>query len=497
MTPGSTHDDRRAAAGGEPDTGHELMPDVPVDADARAAGDAVELEEAEEAQAAGEARDADTSARSAGTDALAVGLGYLASFAYPLVSLPFLTRVVGKENLGHLMFALAVLQIVIFTVDFGFGGSALRRIAVATSKEERSRVVAATIGAKLLIWVAASAVLMAVVMAGPSMRELWLMYLLGLLLIGLGALFPAFLLQGVGRAKQFAVFTAVSRLVALALLLLTVHGPEDLALAMLWQQFPLALSAILCWVFLITRWQDVRVVRTSLAQIRDAFSDSGALFISNISVLMMGTANTVVLGIVSTRPDVAYFGSGERFSNAARGVLRGVVDAMLPRMTREGVDARALQRRISWGIFGAYAISAVMLVANAPWFIPWYLGDTMRGTIPVMQLMGFSLIFVGIGTVLQLHVTAQHRFSAIAKIAGAGGIFHLIALIPASWLWGSLGASVALVISEAFLAALYVIDARRHRARTAADENAAVAADATDGADGAEGTAHPGSAAGL
>lgn len=419
------------------------------------------------ADAAAEMRTADASARGAGTDALAVALGYLASFAYPLVSLPFLTRIVGAEHLGHLMFALAVLQIVIFTVDFGFGGSAMRRIAVATSESERSRIVAATLGAKVLIWCAASVVLMGVVLAVPSMRALWLMYLLGLLLIGIGALFPAFLLQGVGRAKQFAVFTAVSRLAALALLLLTVHGPEDLALAMLWQQFPLALSAVLCWFFLLTRWHDARPVRTSLAEIRDAFSDSGALFISNVSVLMMGTTNTVVLGLVSTRFDVAYFGSGERFSNAVRGVLRGVVDAMLPRMTSEGADARSLQRLISWGVFGAYAVSGAMLVLNAPWFVPWYLGASMVGTVPVMQLMGASLVFVGIGTVLQLHVTAQHRFSAIARIAGAGCLFHLVALIPASWLWGSIGASVALVVSEAFLAGLYVIDAVRHRRRVA------------------------------
>lgn len=465
MTPGSTRDDHsHGTRGTGPRTKRAPSPEPPAPTGLGADGHPDGPSGAEEARQAG------TSVRSAGTDALAVGLGYLASFAYPLVSLPFLTRVVGAENLGHLMLALAVLQIVIFTVDFGFGGSAMRRIAVAASTEERSRIVSATLGAKLLIWAVSSTVLMAVVMSVPSMRELWLMYLLGLGLIGLGALFPAFLLQGVGRAKQFAVFTAVSRLVALALLLLTVHGPEDLALAMLWQQFPLALSAILCWLFLLTRWHDVRFVRTSPAQIRDALSDSGALFISNASVLMMGALNTVVLGMVSNPANVAYFGSGERFSNAARGVLRGVVDAMLPRMTHEGASARSLQRRISWGIFGAYAISAVMLIVNAPWFVPWYLGDTMQGTVPVMQLMGVSLVFVGVGTVLQLHVTAQHRFSAIARISGAGGIFHVIALVPASWLWGALGASMALVVSEALLAALYVIDARRHRARSAAPD---------------------------
>lgn len=417
-----------------------------------------------------EAQDSRTSARSAGTDAVAVGLGYLASFAYPLVSLPFLSRVVGVEDLGHLYIALAVLQMVVFTADFGFGSSALRRIAVAGDEDERSRIVAATLGAKALLWAACSVVLMAVVLWWPGLDDQWPLYATGLALIGIGAMYPTFLLQGVGRAKQFALFTAVTRLIALALLLLTVHGPQDLTLAMVWQQFPLALSAVLCWVMLLWRWKDVHLVRTSLRQIREAFSDSGALFLSNVAVLMMGSANTVVLGIVSTPAHAAFFGAGERFSNAARGVLRGVVDAMLPRMTHTGDDARRLQRLITWAIVGAFALAGLMLIVNAPWFVPWYLGAAMDGATPVMQLMGLSLLFVGVTAALQLRVTAQHRFSTIARLAALGGVFHLVVLVPASWLWGSIGASIALVVSEVFLALLYVLDARSHarRARSSA-----------------------------
>lgn len=402
-------------------------------------------------------------ARRAGGDAVAVALGYLASFAYPLVSLPFLSRVVGTGNLGRLMFALSILQLVVFTVDFGFNASALRRVATARDKEERSRIVAATLGAKSVLWVLCSVILMAIVLVVPSMRELWVMYAGGLLLIGIGALYPSFLLQGVGRAKQFALFTAVSRLVALALLLLTVRGPGDLALAMLWQQFPLALSALLSWAMVLWHWHDARLVRTTVAAVREAFSDSGSLFVSNIAVLMMGSANTVVLGIVSTTVQVAFFGSGERFSNAARGVLRGVVDAMLPRMTAKIPGVRRVQQLITVGVMGAFTLAGVAIILNAPWFVPWYLGRKMQGTVPVMQLMGAALPLVGITSALQLHVTAQHRFSTIARLSGVGGLFHLVLLIPASWLWGALGAAVALVVSEGFLALLYVIDARWYR----------------------------------
>ena len=76
-----------------------------------------------------------------------VALGQLVSYAYPLVSIPLLSRVLGIDGLGVLIAALAVIQMLIIWTDFGFGLSALRRIALAQTAQERRRVVAATIAA--------------------------------------------------------------------------------------------------------------------------------------------------------------------------------------------------------------------------------------------------------------------------------------------------------------------------------------------------------------
>ncbi|MGP9693486.1 lipopolysaccharide biosynthesis protein [Brachybacterium sp. AOP25-B2-12] len=407
----------------------------------------------------------DSTAR-VGTDALAVGLGYLASFAYPLVSLPFLARVFGAADLGRLMFALALLQIVVYVTDFGFGMGAIRRVAVARDRTERSAVALSTIAAKALLWTVCAAVLMVIVAAVPSLRTHWEMYAVGVALIGVGALYPNWFLQGIGRVKSFALLTSCSRLVALALLLLTVHGPQDIVLAMTWQQFPLALSAIASWVMLALVWKDIVRVRVTVAAVRHALVDSWPLFIANIATVVMGTANSVVLGVVTTPVQVAYFGAGERFSNAVRGVMRGVTDAMLPRMSRADDSSAGLQRLIAGGIIGGYAAAGLILALASPWFIPWYLGDEMRDAAPVTQLMGVTLLMVAVSSVLMLRATAQHRFSQVARLATAGAAVHLVLVILGALGWGAIGAAVALIVSEGLQALLFALDARTQRRRT-------------------------------
>jgi PST family polysaccharide transporter len=401
----------------------------------------------------------------AGSDAFVIGLGYLASFAYPLVSLPLLSRILGAHDLGRFMLALVLVQLVVQFSDFGFGRSALRRIAVATTEKERSHVVFATLGGIGLLWFSSSAVLMAFVLIVPGMREQWLLYAVGLLLVGIGVTYPKWLLQGMGRLRSFALLMSMSRLIALVFLVLTVRTPDDLLLAMLWQQFPLALSALASWFMVLLVWRDIHVVRTTFSAVRGALAESWPMFVANLSNVVISSSNTVVLGIVSTPVHVAYFGSAERFGNAVRGIMHGIVDAMLPRMTRSGEAAHRIERAIMAGIIGTYALAGIVMILAAPAVIPWYLGQELAPAALVTQIIGISLMISGVQMAMFLRATAQHRFRTVARCATTGAIVHVLLLFPAGWMFGSAGAAAVAIVSEGTIAVLFLIDTFRSRRR--------------------------------
>lgn len=405
-----------------------------------------------------------------GGDAMAVGLGQLAAFAYPIVSLPLLTRLLGVTAFGRVIISIAILQLIVRLCDYGFSVSAVRRLAVAKTKRERSEVITSTLLAVLLLWLAGAGGLLVIVSVIPSLRGDFELYLIGTLVIVCGIGFPSWLLQGLRRLRLFAVITAVSRIIALLGLIVTVQNSHDIGWAITWQFAPPLIASLLMWPILAHR--EVQWCRPSWRAARFALADGRALFFSSIAHSIMGSAPVVVLGIASAPIQAAHYGAAERFGNAGRGVLFAVTDALLPRMVdAHGVVHRGVSQTklIMIMIFSMFALGGVTLILVAPWFVPWYLGKGFGQVVPVAQIIGLALIASGGVAVLMLDLNSQRLYSVTATAMMCGAAIHLASLIPMALIFGAAGAAWALVFAETFITGFLFFLRRRAAAKRAAE----------------------------
>lgn len=397
--------------------------------------------------------------RSTGIDAAAVGLGQIVAFAYPIVSLPLLARVFGADSLGRLIVVFAVLQLLVRFTDYGFSVSAVRRIAVAGSPGERSEIVSATLGAVAMLWATGAIVILTIVFIIPATRDQFWFYALGVLLIGSGSLgFPEWLLQGLRKLKLFALIKAVSRVLALAGLLITVRGKDDMAWAVVWQFAPMTIAGLIIWPVLARRTVSVSIpaFRSSWATLVEGRHP----FYTSIAQAVVGSLPSLVLGAVSVPAQVAYYGSAERFGNAGRGILFATTDAMLPRMTdaaaRSGTADVPQRTMIMSGLFGLFALGGTILAVAAGWFVPWYLGDGFGGVVPVARVIGLSLVITGGVGVLALALNAEHQYKTTARAMILGAGVHVVFLVPLAMTFGAIGAAWALALGEAFMLVLLI-----------------------------------------
>ncbi|MGO2863258.1 MAG: lipopolysaccharide biosynthesis protein [Brevibacterium sp.] len=396
--------------------------------------------------------------RGIGGDALAVGLGQLAAFIYPIISLPMLTRLLGVNAFGRVVITVAVLQLLVRLCDYGFSVSAVRRMAMAKSERERSEVIFSTLLAVVLLWSTGACVLLLAVSISPSMRDDFVLYLVGAVVILGGIGFPSWLLQGLRRLRLFAVITAVSRGLALVGLVLTVRSPDDIEWAIAWQFAPPTIATLIAWPILAPR--AVKWAAPSLKAARYALTDGRHLFLSSLAQSLMGSAPVVVLGLISTPVHAAHYGAAERFGNAGRGVLFTVTDALMPRM----VDARNRNSRgasspavIMSAIFTLFAAGGIVLLIAAPWFVPWYLGPGYDDVVPTTQIIGLALVASGGIAVLMLDLNSQRRYSQTAAAMMCGAIVHIIILVPMVMAFGAIGAAWALVLGELFITAVLFV----------------------------------------
>lgn len=402
-------------------------------------------------------------------DASLVSIGQIISYAYPLVSIPLLSRVVGIEGLGMFIATLAVLQMLVVWTDFGFGFSALRRMAAADTSAERQAVAATTVTAKLGLWAIGSVALLVIAFSVPAMRDLVVMFAIGIATTIGVALYPMWYLQAMGRLKLLAALTAGSRVVALIGLVLTVHSPADLTLAIFWQYVPFLLSALVCWIIL-ARGRDIRLRLSRPAGAVAATKDSVPLFVSQVSGQLIVNSSAILLAHFGSYRQVGLFGPADRLTSAIHGVLVSVEQAMLPRISaaHKQPGEPNSRRLILGGLVGAYALSGLGLAVTAPVVIPWYLGDQFAEAVPVVQVMGLAVVISGVVRTLALDLVSAGWTKPPSVVTALAVGWHLITAGFAAWQWGSIGVAVAVCGTQFFMCTgLWIATARIRRSKSA------------------------------
>jgi polysaccharide transporter, PST family len=392
--------------------------------------------------------------RELGGDAGLVSLGQIVSYAYPIVSIPLLSRVLGIEGLGLFIVTLAVIQMLLVLTDFGFGFSALRRTAVADTAAERQAVASATITAKLALWAVGSVVLVLVVLAVPSMRQHLDLYLVGVLVSVGAALYPMWYLQGTGRLKLYALLTGGSRVVALAGLVLTVRSADQLGLAVFWQLLPYPLSAAVCWA-VMTVQKDVALRLSRSEEATKALYDSLPLFVSLIGGQLIVISSAILLGQLAGYRQAGLYGPADRLTSAILGVLVAVEQAILPRLAAAHERPQEINqpKLILASLMGCYGLAGLLLAVAAPVLIPWYLGADFADAVPIVQLMGVATVVTGVTRTFALNLIAADRSGVCSIVTTIGAGWHLVTAALGALIGGAEGVVVAICGTQLFMGA--------------------------------------------
>lgn len=103
----------------------------------------------------------------------------IAKIIFPLVTLPYLTRVLSVETYGAIAYVKSIIAYAQTAIDFGFILSAVRDIVnINREKEETSRVVGNTIVAKLFLAVISFIVILILSFVIPILRDYTLLLFL-------------------------------------------------------------------------------------------------------------------------------------------------------------------------------------------------------------------------------------------------------------------------------------------------------------------------------
>ncbi len=390
----------------------------------------------------------------------------MASYAAPLVTLPWLTRVLGPSNFGRLSFCVAVTSYFVLFADYGFNLSATRQIAMhSDDRVGRSKVFWNTITVKALLAAAGFPLLLLLTLCGPRFGEERALLLINYLTVLGAVLTPTWYFMGTERQAILSGITIAVRMASIPAIFLLVRSNEDVQIAALISSGMTVVGGILCLAVLIRDKQldRMRVDRTGLVAV---LTDGWHLFVSTASISLYQATNTVVLGLVVGNAAVGHYSAAEKVVQACQGLLAPIGQSVYPRVSRLMLESRAaafaLIRRVL-KIQGSIAFALSMLLfVFAPPLIRLLYGPDYDETVRVLRWLAALPFLVGLSNVFGVQtMLAMGMNRLVSRILVVAGAINLTALFVLTHWYGSVGAAMAVAGTELFVTLMMALIVRR------------------------------------
>jgi PST family polysaccharide transporter len=388
-----------------------------------------------------------------------------AEYTLPMISVPYLARVLLPEGWGLVVFAQGFSGWMGLVLEYGFGFSATREIAKNREEPDRCADVAAgVLGATALMTVAATVASVIALLTVPTFQRYPVYLWLAFVIAATQGIRPLWYFQGIELMRFPALMNVAGRVVVTAGIFVVVHSSQDGWKVLLLQAVS---GAAISVVILLRMYREIPWRRPTFALAQSALRMGWTVFLSRSTASLYTLANTFILGLFQGPQQVAFYGGAERINRMVLGLLQPISQALYPRMSHLAVSSRQraeAMARLSLLGFGGFGVVACAVSAFlAPWIVRILLGPKYLAAIGVFRVLTLILPLIAVSSILgvqwMLPFGMDRMFNRIVLGAGVLNVSLAIYVAPH---FGAMGMAWSVVVAEAFVTVAMWIALHRH-----------------------------------
>jgi len=390
----------------------------------------------------------------------------LVQYLLPLVTFPYLTRVLGPANFGRVAFAIAFIGYFQILTDYGFNLSATREISINRDDlSQVSKIYSSVMVTKTLLMLLTFILMLIIISSFGRFQGDPLLYIFTFGLVLGSVLFPVWFFQGVERMRYISMLRILSSIIYTALIFLIVRGPKD------YLYVPLinSIGFILVGVYsqhIVRKEFKVKFLKPTLQDIKRQLVEGWHLFISTLAISLYTTSNRFILGLLVDNATLGYYAVAEDITRALQGLVSPIGQAIYPYFSRiqaedrERAKSELKKMLIIIGI--VTFIFSILLVFAAPFIVRILAGPLYMESIHLLQVLVFIIFAIGVNNILGIQGLVSFGYKEkFTRIVLFAGILHLGLLIGLVLVMGSLGAAIAVVATEIFIGIIEYILLKR------------------------------------
>jgi len=202
----------------------------------------------------------------------------------PLITFPYLVRVLGVDQFGVFSFIMAVMLYAEIITDYGFNLSATKHISINSKTQAKiNEIFSSVIMIKAVMALMFFMFLLLLIATVDRFAQDGSLYIYAYGLIIGQVLFPVWFFQGIEKMRYITILNAVSKIIFAVAIFLFVKNPEDLFLVFVFYSLGSLVAG--AWAFQIAvKKFDVRFSLQSQENYTYYLKDAWYIFTSRVGV---------------------------------------------------------------------------------------------------------------------------------------------------------------------------------------------------------------------
>ena len=264
---------------------------------------------------------------------------------YPLITYPYLIRVLGKELYGVVLTAQMLASYASLFIDFGSNYVCTKHVSICRDdKEKLSEILSNVLSVRFVIFVICFFVYLIIAVVVPTYRDYFWLFLLTYGFTTNELLFPQFFFQGLEKMKLISIISISTKLLMVALIFVLIKSKEDVLLVPVIYSIGFFVGGLIS-LYLIYCKLNIRIVRPSFKSSMFYVKDSSSIFATDLICAIKDRFSYFLVGSFVGMSEVVVYDLGLKLNGLISKPFTIICTVLFPRIALNR-DLRFIKKTI-------------------------------------------------------------------------------------------------------------------------------------------------------
>lgn len=382
----------------------------------------------------------------------------VAGYVFPLITMPYLARVIGVEGFGKIAFAAAIMVWIQTIADWGFNLTATRDVAQNRDNPQKvSEIFSNVLWARCALMLLSFIILVLLIFLVPKFRENCAIILVTFLMVPGHIFFPDWFFQAIEKMKYITILNVLMKLIFTIAVFIFIKQPEDYILQPLFTSLGYVVSGLIALYYIVCKW-GIKLHKPNGAGILQTIKKSTDVFINTLAPNLYNSFSTVLLGFFGGGTANGIYDGGVRFFSVGSQLLSIFTRTFFPFLSRRPEN----HNQFALLTIGITVVMAAVLYIGAPWLVNIMLSPEFANSVIVLRILAVSLVFVTLSSVYgscYLIIHKQERL--LRKITVYSSLAGFIMAWPLIYHFSYVGTALTVAFSRFLLGVFTMFFAKR------------------------------------